>query len=268
MRQPVRPTLAAIALVALLFAGAAHACGPETDCTIGERTYRIAVPDGDGPFGAIVFMHGWRSSAEAMMNTEPLRRTARALGVALVAPKSGGEGWLIRNRPNSGLKDDALEIEYFEALLSDITTRFPIDPARILASGFSSGGMMTWTLACRMPDRFAAFLPIAGTFWDPVPLDCAEGAVDLVHIHGLEDDVVPLEGRPIGDSRQGDVRMAIGLFERTKGYDLPAKESIAGLACAGSRSGGGRKLVLCLHENGHIIRMEWLAWAWRTLVAD
>jgi polyhydroxybutyrate depolymerase len=210
-------------------------------------------------------MHGWRSSAAAVMGDEGLRRTARERGVALIAPKSGGEGWLIANRPRSGLRHDRRETDYFAALLDEVTARFAIDPERILATGFSSGGMMTWTLACRMPGRFAAFLPVAGTFWHPVPQDCAGGPVDLVHVHGTADGVVPLGGRAIADSRQGDVRAALAVFGEAGG--APAREGPGppDLRCEGARS-GGRLLALCLHDGGHIVRPEWIAWAWRHLV--
>ena len=45
-------------LLASLFATPALACGPDTDCMLGQRHYRIAMPDGhDGTtkVGAIVF---------------------------------------------------------------------------------------------------------------------------------------------------------------------------------------------------------------------
>jgi len=261
-------TRSSVLLLALIVtASASVACGPDTDCTIGERTYRIALPPGDGPFGAVVYMHGWRSSAAAVMGNEALRKTARDLGVALVAPKSGGEGWLIANRPRSGFVHDRRETDYFRALLEDVTRRFPVDPERILATGFSSGGMMTWTLACRMPEHFAAFLPVAGTFWAPVPHDCVARAIDLVHVHGTADSVVPLEGRAIADTRQGDVPTAISVFEQAGGYRPVEANGPPDLMCEGGAA-DGRRLFICLHDGGHVVRPEWIAWAWRHLVVD
>jgi polyhydroxybutyrate depolymerase len=253
-------------LVAVFLAVAtqALACGPETDCIIGDRTYRIALPEGPGPYGAIVFMHGWRGSAAGEMANASLRKVAAELGVALVAPKSGGEDWLLANAPRRGLTDDALELAPFDALLDDISARYPIDPSRLMAAGFSAGGMMTWTLACHRPDRFAAFVPISGTFWAPVPAACAEGRPTLIHIHGTTDTVVPLDGRPIADARQGRVEDALALF-RAKGYGdpaaVPAPES---LACTGERAtSGDAELVLCTHGGGHVFDPDWIRWAWQ-----
>lgn len=48
------------------------------------------------------------------------------------------------------------------AALEDTLQREPIDPARIYLTGLSMGGYGSWDLAARMPDRFAAVLPICG----------------------------------------------------------------------------------------------------------
>jgi len=48
------------------------------------------------------------------------------------------------------------------AALEDTLRREPIDPARIYLTGLSMGGYGSWDLAARMPDRFAAVLPICG----------------------------------------------------------------------------------------------------------
>jgi dienelactone hydrolase len=48
------------------------------------------------------------------------------------------------------------------AALEDTLQREPIDPARISLTGLSMGGYGSWDLAARMPERFAAVLPICG----------------------------------------------------------------------------------------------------------
>ena len=48
------------------------------------------------------------------------------------------------------------------AALEDTLRREPVDPSRIYLTGLSMGGYGSWDLAARMPDRFAAVLPICG----------------------------------------------------------------------------------------------------------
>lgn len=260
-------------LFALVLAPAAWACGPDSDCVIGDRSYRIALPEGPGPFGAIVYMHGYRGSAAGVMRNGGLRAMARRLGVALIAAAAKDGDWQIRNAPRKGLATDERELAYFDALLEDVTRRFPVDPERILAAGFSAGGMMTWTLACRRGDRFAAFAAVAGTFWAPIPERCPNPPVNLVHINGRADRVVPVEGRPIADTRQGNSRLAMEMFARDGGYVVTAgrAEDAApeelGLECDVSVAPGGQRLLFCLHDGGHVVRPEWIAWAYRMFVS-
>ncbi|MEL6967678.1 MAG: prolyl oligopeptidase family serine peptidase, partial [Pseudomonadota bacterium] len=164
---------------------AAHACGEDTDCKLGDRTYRIAVPaDGEPPKGAIIFAHGYRGTAAGVMRNRSMKRAVTGLGLALVAPKSARQDWDIPNAPRPG---KFLEKAYFRDLKAALVERHGIDGDRIMMSGFSAGGMMVWNTACHMGDLFAAYVPIAGTFWYPVPDQCTTLPVSIIHIHGTSD---------------------------------------------------------------------------------
>lgn len=248
-------------------ANTALACGPDTDCAIGERTYRIRMPqghDGQTPVGAIMFMHGWRGSAAGVMNNGSLGKAVSDLGLALIAPKSYNQDWDIANSPSQvGL----YEIDFFDELLAQVTERFPIDPNRIMATGFSAGGMMTWTLACERGDRFAGFAPIAGTFWAPVPESCPSPPVDLIHVHGTSDTMVPMSGRPIAHTAQGDVTKALAMFSENGGFDAADRYSINELSCERQTNPDGKILELCLHDGGHSFRTEYVIRAWHEFEA-
>ncbi|UOM32552.1 PHB depolymerase family esterase [Acuticoccus sp. I52.16.1] len=247
----------------------ALACGPDSACTVGARTYRIALPEGDGPFGAIVYSHGYGATAEGVMNFAALREVADRLGVALIALDSASKGWLIRNAPRRGLDDDAIELAAFDAVLDDAAERFAIDSDRLLAAGFSGGGMMTWTLACRRGDRFFAFVPVAGTFWAPLPRDCPNPPVDLLHIHGTADTVVPLDGRAIADTRQGVVDEALVMFRAAAHHGAPMPIAVAaGLTCEQTTGDDETRIVECLHEGGHMVDAGWIEAGWRMFAGE
>lgn len=66
-----------VAMALACVAPAAFACGPDTNCQLGDRHYRIAMPEGhDGVthFGAIVFAHGYRGSARGAMRNIGMHR--------------------------------------------------------------------------------------------------------------------------------------------------------------------------------------------------
>lgn len=249
----------------LIGSGPALACGPDTDCMVGSRSYRIALPEGPGPHGAIVYMHGWGGTSRDVMGDPNLRRIARELNVALVAPASDGRGWQLRNSPGGIASDDA-ELAFFDALVEDLG-RSGIDRTRLMAAGFSVGGMAVWTLACHEPKQFAAYVSVAGTFWAPMPTDCVGDPVDLLHIHGETDRTVPFTGRSVGGGRQGRVADAIALFTAAGHYGAPEPMASLGgderLSCTDETAPDGHRLVLCRHPGDHSIDVRWIAAGWQ-----
>ena len=100
------------------------------------------------------------------MVADPLKRQMVSdMGPALIALKSADDDWVIPYAPRHMDSDGSVEFRYVEAVIEDAARRFPIDTKRLMAAGFSAGGMMVWNLACTMPERFAGFAAIAGTFW-------------------------------------------------------------------------------------------------------
>jgi polyhydroxybutyrate depolymerase len=250
--------------------GPALACGSDTDCIVGERTYRIKMPedhDGTTPVGAIVHTHGYRGTAAGVMRNRGLSRIAAELGVAIIAPKSAADDWVIPGAPRKTGNDGSAEFTYFEAMLDDVARRFPIDRSRLMASGFSAGGMMVWNLACQRGGLFAGYVPVAGTFWQPVPQTCDTAPVNLIHIHGTSDTVVPLEGRAIADTAQGSVTQALEMLAATAGYGDAVTSETEKLDCTRRSGADGHILEFCLHPGGHSFRPEWLKRAWREFEA-
>ena len=267
MTRFIGSVLTVAAAVALFFSSAtpAQACGPDSDCVIGERTYRVRMPEGhDGrtAVGAIMFFHGWRGSAAGTMRNKSLGQAVSDMGLALIAPTARPkEDWSIPGSPTKG--DD--EIAYVRRVLDDVTERFPIDAEWIMATGFSAGGMISWQLACDLSQPFAAFAPIAGTFWEPVPETCTAPAAHVLHVHGTSDRMVPLEGRPIAETRQGNVHDVIAMYAKAGGFGEAGRYQRDGLDCERRTNGDGKALELCLHSGGHSFRARYVTGAWRAL---
>ena len=259
---------ALIAASAFFFTTPALACGPDTDCKLGSRHYRIAMPEGhDGKtrVGAIVFAHGYRGSARGVMRNGSLRRMVSDMGLALIALKSAEGDWVLPHSPRHETADGSVEFNYVDAVLLDALGRFAIDDARIMATGFSAGGMLVWNLACSMPDRFAGFAPISGTFWKEPPKSCATPVANVVHIHGDQDKTVPLGGRKIATTRQGDVFEAFDMYRKFGQFGREEKSKQGNLSCHKSKNPSGDILDFCLFSGGHSFRTEFVRFAWETL---
>ncbi len=257
--------LAVLAVSLLQEPQPANACGPDSDCMVGDRHYRIRLPEGyDGTkdIGAIVWAHGYRGSAKGMMNNKSMAKLASDMGVALVATKSYREDWRIPGVPRNTDTDGSIELEYYDAVIADVTSRFSIDPTKLMATGFSAGGMMVWNLICHRSEMFAGFAPIAGTFWEPEPTTCTTPPANVVHIHGDADRIVPLLGRPIADTHQGQVPQVLAMYANYGGFQNTRRFDDGDLTCEESKNENGKVLDFCLFEGGHSFRSEFVKQAW------
>ena len=256
---------AAICVVALLCAGAVAraepGCGAALACSVADGAYHAVPPagwDGAAPLPATVFFHGYSSSARQVVDNEALVRAFSDQGVLLIVPDGRNGTWAHVGSPSSA-RD---ELAFMDAVLADAKARWPIDEDRLLVTGFSQGGSMAWDLACYRGDDYAAFAPIAGAFWEPLPRACPSGPVDLLHVHGLADTVVPMAGRPIREAfRQGDVGQGMALWRAHDGCPAApsGSEEVAGLRCeVWDACASGRELRLCLHGGGHDLDLRWI----------
>lgn len=259
-------------LMCLIFAGStAWACGPNSKCRLGDRHYYIALPeghDGRSQVGAILFSHGLQGTAKGVMGNETLRGIASELGVALIAVKSIGEDWTLPNGPRNAVRNVNGTFRYFDAVVRDATSRFPIDPDRMMATGYSAGGMVTWNLVCQRPQLFAAFAPMAGTFWKNPPRRCRKPVANVLHIHGLTDKTVPMEGRVINGVRQGNVTKVMRRYKRMGRFRAAGRSSnaVLELSCKLSRNRKGKMLDLCLYPGRHKYDSRYVEFAWKHFV--
>jgi polyhydroxybutyrate depolymerase len=250
----------------------AHACGADLPCLVPGGAYLVRPPagwDGRSALPAVVFFHGWMQSASDVMRDETMARVTSDLGVLLVAPDGAGHTWSFPGSPGH-YRD---EFAFVRAMLDDVEGRFPIDTRRLWASGFSQGGSMVWYAACYLGDRFAAFVPVAGDFWEPPPLTCPSGPASIRHIHGLADETFPTSGRAVAEhSHQGNLWKDWGLWLRTDGCTAPPDrvDTVGGMTCqtwAAKSCSSGHELALCLHAGGHVFNAEWLREAYSWVVA-
>ncbi|GGH09591.1 hypothetical protein GCM10007036_05730 [Alsobacter metallidurans] len=264
----------ALAALLALVAPDAFACDAQIPCAVADGVYYARVPprwDGQARLPVVMFFHGYSGSAEGVMADATLADAVEGVGAILVAPQGRAENgsalsWSFPSKAFPG-RDD---IAFVGRVLDDVERRWPVDQTRVLATGFSVGGSMVWSLACQTPGRFTAFAPVAGAFWMPEPESCPGGPVSLRHVHGLADRTVPMAGRVLrgGALQQGDVLRGMALWRSIDGCVAePDQEAQRGaLACrtwSASHCASGRELTLCLHAGEHEIEAGWVADAFR-----
>jgi polyhydroxybutyrate depolymerase len=264
------PDMRILIALLLILASPAFACGSDTNCMVGNRHYRISMPEGhDGttPVGALIWSHGYRGSAAGVMRNGSLRRMVSDAGLALIAAQGIGGTWDLPYGPRTFDSTGASEFAYFDAVIGDATTNYSVDPKRIIASGFSAGGMMVWNLACSHPNKFAGFIPMSGTYWLKPPASCAAPVSSIVHIHGDADKTVPLTGRAILDTKQGEVATSLSMYEEFGSFGESTVSKNGSLACRNRDNEQGEILEFCKFSGGHSFRTEHLRYGINRLKA-
>ena len=168
-------------------------------------SYTAHVPAGEGPFPALIAMHGWGASAHDLLGLAPTIHDGNAVVLCPQGPVRfsvgggmSGYGWfpLVPGQPpdEEAFMASAGALRQF---IDRAVERFPIDPGRIAVAGFSQGGIMAYELALREPERFAGLLALSSWFPEPLAnllpkLPGHEGFPVLV-IHGTRDSAIPIE---------------------------------------------------------------------------
>ncbi|HEX2100325.1 MAG TPA: PHB depolymerase family esterase, partial [Candidatus Synoicihabitans sp.] len=171
----------------------------------GTRSYAIHVPSFEAENGAraaILSLHGGGGSAMIQASTSQLNELADEQQIYIVYLEGSG---LIRTfnagnccgfAQSQGIDD----VGYVGAVLQDVLDTFDIDPARVYATGFSNGGMMSHRLACALSDRIAGVAAIGGAsgqfdrslnqYYSCNPAR----RIPVLHVHATNDRNYPYEG--------------------------------------------------------------------------
>ena len=150
-----------------------------------RRSYLVHVPPqvagaaADAPLPVVLALHGAAMNGWLMRHFTGLDGTADRAGFIAVYPDGTGPGpflvWNAGQFPGNVWRKRPNDVAFLEAVIDDLATRAPVDPARICACGFSNGGMMCYRLAAERSQR------IAGT--DPAVTDVlADGARDGLRV--------------------------------------------------------------------------------------
>ncbi|THH35983.1 polyhydroxybutyrate depolymerase [Aliishimia ponticola] len=261
---------AAIAFGVATSANAQDCAAPDNACEVPTGSYFAALPDGP-PKGAVMFLHGFGSSGAGSLSMSGMVRTFTEAGLAVIAPngtpREGRNGRTWSFHPDRPAARD--ELPFLASVKKDAATRFGFDPDTVMLSGFSIGGSMVSYVACFQPDLFAAYAPVAGGMWRPQPQDCA-GPVRLMHTHGWNDGVVPLEGRTVRGADayapdafvQGDVFHSIALWRetndcRTHDPDARSADGLLWRRDWSENCAPGSSLSFVMHPGGHAVPNGW-----------
>ncbi len=157
------------------------------------REYNLRIPDAYDPQRAypLVFAwHPWGGSADQVSRSgyHGLERVAGD-EVILVA----GEGIDFQGNGLGWANPEGRDEKMMRAMLDRFNAELCVDTSRVFSTGFSFGGMMSFTLGCNAADVIRAIAPMAG---NPNVGGCngPELPVAMLGFHGVNDQVVDISG--------------------------------------------------------------------------
>lgn len=251
--------------------------GPgDHECTVevGDRLrrYLLHVPastPAPEKWPVVFCFHGGGSNPEQMSDFTGLSELADARGFVVVYPAGTGiiESALTWNAGNCcgrahRLKVD--EVAFITALLDDLQQRIAVDEHRIYATGMSNGAMMSYLMADRLSERFAAIGPVGG----PMGFETCSPSVPVpvIHFHGTADEFAPYIGgvgrRSVSKTNFVSVEHTIEEWVRANNCELTpiTEELVLGKEDAPTRitrysyrplPGGAEVVLYQLHDIGH-----------------
>lgn len=158
------------------------------------REYLMYQPDTINSNTPIVIaMHGFTSNSFNIQEYSGFNLLAEEHGFVVVYPQGTDDPAPHWNADLSFTQVD--DVGFITALIEYLQMEYNLSTENVFATGFSNGGFMTYTLACDTEDTFAAVASVSGlmsgTTWDTCDRTTP---MNVLHIHGLADVVVPPDG--------------------------------------------------------------------------
>jgi len=154
-----------------------------------KRTYRIFLPgslDLKRKAPLVLALHGRPSNGDEMATISNFDTQASIGGFIAVYPDGSNRGWY----PDTA--GQTYNVTFITRLLGRLESDYPVDKTRVFIVGVSDGAGMTYELACKLSDRFAAMASVAGA----MPLENCNPTmpVSVIEMHGTNDSTLKYAG--------------------------------------------------------------------------
>lgn len=199
MRRMWRSLALTFALVAC---GSSDGGAPPTKIYGGDRPTELKTPamltEGK-QYPLFVVLHGFGANGfvqSAYFGVGNLPAEDKAL---LIAPdgiedSSGKQFWNADPACCDFEHKNPDDVAYIGGLIDAISDDWPVDKNQVFILGHSNGGYMAYRMACERADVIAAIASLAGNAASTPSACTPSQKVNVVHLHGTQDDIVPYTG--------------------------------------------------------------------------
>ena len=169
---------------------------------VNARPYELNVPSGyqvGEPAPLLVLLHGYSATGFIQVRYMGMLDASEKYGFLVAYPEGlmNSEGKQYWNATDACCDVDDTgndDVAYLSALIDDVEARYTIDPKRVYLIGHSNGGYMSHRMACDVGERIAAIISLAGMTWKDASKCPAADEVNVLQVHGTEDETVDYLG--------------------------------------------------------------------------
>ncbi|MBP5457474.1 MAG: carbohydrate-binding protein [Paludibacteraceae bacterium] len=210
-----------------------------------NRTIDVYAPSGMGENRPMVISaHGMGQDIAYQKQQSRWDQVADTAKFLVVYPQSDGSTW--------DLGASGADIAFIKAIIKEMSSKYKIDLKRVYMSGFSMGGMLTYSVANNMADQIAACAPVSGY---PIGDMTAKPSrpIPIIHTNGDADDVVhyePWKGTFNGmyQEQQGAYAQASAWAKANGCEDTPVESVVDGAATRYLWKNGKCGVEVCLNK--------------------
>ena len=151
------------------------------------------------PVPLVVGLHGLGTSISQFELLFGLARNQNKLGYALITPEAlprPADDLVAWNATEECCRygDDLDDSGYIQGLVRKAIAEHSIDTDQVFLFGHSNGSFMNHRLACDTNGLFKGIVGIAGSTFASPELCLTGTPINVLHIHGTEDSIVPYTG--------------------------------------------------------------------------
>jgi phospholipase/carboxylesterase len=200
-----------------------------------KLAHTVYEPKGPGPHPTIFALHGYGSNSLDLLGLAPHLAGGRFLviapqgpdEVALDLPMSGGAkgyGWFpltIANPPTPLSVAEGVGVA--RDFVDEACARYPVDPGRLVALGFSQGGVIAYALALADPARWKALVALSSWLSDDlvkVLPQCDRRGLQAWVQHGTSDEVITVARGRASAERLRELGVAPTYREYDMGHEV------------------------------------------------
>ncbi len=158
------------------------------------RTYYLYIPKSyhsDRPMPLVLVFHGDGGSGHSISDVTRFNALAEQKGFIVVYPDGIKQKWGLGTNSQTHIDD----VSFVSTLIDHLKSQLSINSHKVYATGFSKGAILTQALACKLPNKIAAFASVAGSLPARIKPNCLpQTPVSMLTINGTNDQDVHYQG--------------------------------------------------------------------------